>query len=374
MASHGVSKSVRDKTEQQKEAEREKIQKYRSLEDEFRQLTSQGEFDDSIFQLTTKLLRINPEYYTVWNARRRCLLSGKSSKFLSSPKPTSETIESKDSSATNADQQGATAMTIDTVKSELMFTVPLLMEHPKCYWIWNYRMWMLDQATNLLPTSISKTVWVEELALISKMLSRDERNYHAWAYRRFVVSQLELPLFGGESMAESEFEYTTKRLQSNFSNFSAWHNRSELIPKLVKLRSLDTTARKEFLDAEFEYINGAINLSPEDQSLWYYHQFLVANITTTDTATSIVPDLSTADRVADIQREIEGIKDLLEDYTDVNWIYVSLLEYSLAICRLEKQSPKENLTELPQWLGKIKELDHLQAGRWNELAAELQIS
>lgn len=235
-------------------------------------------------------------------------------------------------------------------------------------------MWMLEQATQLLPTSISKTVWVEELALISKMLSRDERNYHAWAYRRFVVSQLELPLFGGESMAESEFEYTTKRLQSNFSNFSAWHNRSELIPKLVTLRSLDTTARKEFLDAEFEYINGAINLSPEDQSLWYYHQFLVANITNTDTATSIVPDLSTADRVADIQREIEGIKDLLEDYTDVNWIYVSLLEYSLAICRLEKQSPKENLTELPQWLGKIKELDHLQAGRWNELAAELQIS
>lgn len=235
-------------------------------------------------------------------------------------------------------------------------------------------MWMLEQATKLLDPSVAKTIWLEELALISKMLSRDERNYHAWAYRRYVVSQLELPLFDGNSMAESEFEYTTKRLQSNFSNFSAWHNRSELIPKLVKLRNLDAAARKEFLDSEFEYINGAINLSPEDQSLWYYHQFLIANVTSTDTTATIVPDLSTADRVADIQREIEGIKDLLEDYDDVNWIYVSLLEYSLAICRLEKRSPKENLTELPQWLDKIKELDHLQAGRWKELATELQIS
>lgn len=135
---------------------------------------------------------------------------------------------------------------LGTIQSELMFTVPLLMEHPKCYWIWNYRMWMLEKANYLLDDA--KRVWVEELGLISKMLGKDERNYHAWAYRRYVVAQLESPKFGGNSMVESEFEYTKQKLLSNFSNFSAWHNRSELLSRLVDLRDLDADARSEFLD------------------------------------------------------------------------------------------------------------------------------
>lgn len=84
--------------------------------------------------------------------------------------------------------------------------------------------------------------------------------------------------------------------------------------------------------------------------------------------------MDVAKRVETIQREIEFIKDLLDDYDDINWIYVSLLEYSLAICRLENQSPKDNLSHLPEWLSKIKSLDKFQAGRWEELASELQIT
>lgn len=108
--------------------------------------------------------------------------------------------------------------------------------------------------------------------------------------------------------------------------------------------------------------------------MWYYHQSLISNLTATDASKTIVPDLDMSKRVAAIQREIEFIKDLLDDYEDINWIYVSLLEYSLAICRLENQSPKENMSNLPEWLSKIRSLDKLQAGRWEELASELQIA
>lgn len=190
--------------------------------------------------MTTKLLRINPEYYTVWNARRRCLLSGASSKSLIPPMGCG--IGSPSPEDHSRDHLLA------TVQSELLFTVPLLMEHPKCYWIWNYRMWMLEKANYLLSTDAANRVWLEELGLISKMLGKDERNYHAWAYRRYVVAQLESPKFGGNSMVESEFEYTKQKLLSNFSNFSAWHNRSELLSRLVDLRGLDADARSEFLD------------------------------------------------------------------------------------------------------------------------------
>lgn len=122
------------------------------------------------------------------------------------------------------------------------------MGHPKCYWIWNYRMWILEQATSLLPILAAKAIWKEELGLVSEMLKRDRRNYHAWAYRRYVVSQLESTKLEGRSMAESEFAYTTNMINNDLSNFSAWHNRAQLIPRLLVERKADHVSRRAFLD------------------------------------------------------------------------------------------------------------------------------
>lgn len=127
--------------------------------------------------------------------------------------------------------------------------MPLLVEYPKCYWIWKYRLWILDQASNKLPMDAARVIWKEELGLVSKMLLKDRRNFHAWGYRRHVVSQLEGAVLGGKSSVESEFAYTTKAIHEDLSNFSAWHNRSQLIPRLLQEREADENARKEFLEA-----------------------------------------------------------------------------------------------------------------------------
>lgn len=123
------------------------------------------------------------------------------------------------------------------------------MEFPKCYWIWNYRLWVLNEATERLPTPAARKVWETELGLIGKMLHRDSRNFHAWGYRRFVVEQLENPQLGGESMVEAEFAYSTSKIEANLSNFSAWHHRSQLIPRLLKERNADDQARRSFLES-----------------------------------------------------------------------------------------------------------------------------
>ena len=49
-------------------------------------------------------------------------------------------------------------------------------------------------------------------------------------------------------MTKQEFDYTTKMISSNLSNFSAWHNRSKLIPKLLSEMKVDHEARRNFLD------------------------------------------------------------------------------------------------------------------------------
>ena len=88
--------------------------------------------------------------------------------------------------------------------------------------------------------------------LASKMLSLDSRNFHGWGYRRTVVRALESPKISSsgctDSLVEQEFEYTTKMINTNLSNFSAWHNRSKLIPRLLDERQTDKKARQKFLD------------------------------------------------------------------------------------------------------------------------------
>jgi len=124
----------------------------------------------------------------------------------------------------------------------------------------------LTKATTHLPAASAIKFWQGELALVGKMLALDSRNFHGWGYRRTVVEAIER--LGDISMAEKEFEYTTKMIKTNLSNFSAWHYRSQLIPRLLNERNARREARAKFLDGEFELITSALYTDPYDQSLW----------------------------------------------------------------------------------------------------------
>ena len=51
-----------------------------------------------------------------------------------------------------------------------------------------------------------------------------------------------------ESMAKSEFDYTTKMIKTNLSNFSAWHNRSKFILRTLSEQEASDEERKKMLD------------------------------------------------------------------------------------------------------------------------------
>jgi geranylgeranyl transferase type-2 subunit alpha len=140
------------------------------------------------------------------------------------------------------------------LRDDLRFLVPLMLKFPKCYWIWKYRSWLLEQSTERLPASSARIIWKEELALVSKLLSRDGRNFHGWGYRRVVVEALEsdaLQVEGQDdeqSLVTSEIEYTKKMIYGNLSNFSAWHTRSKLIIRMLDEEHADDERRKATFD------------------------------------------------------------------------------------------------------------------------------
>lgn len=79
-----------------------------------------------------------------------------------------------------------------------------------------------------------------------------------------------------------------KKIESNFSNFSAWHQRSKVYTSLWHQGKLDPIKSKEkgerplrlhvrslTLLPEFELVRNAMYTDPDDQSIWMYHRWLV---------------------------------------------------------------------------------------------------
>lgn len=124
---------------------------------------------------------------------------------------------------------------------------------------------------------------------------------HGWNYRRYILLQLAVPkdfklppgvapfpqsLHESQelspllkqhqlSLAHREIKYTLSKIESNFSNFSAWHQRSLILPGIWAAEEMDEEARRKARDEEFELVRQAMFVDPDDQSVWTYHQWLV---------------------------------------------------------------------------------------------------
>lgn len=227
----------------------------------------------------------------------------------------------------------------------------------------------------------ARKLWSGELQLINKMLHADSRNFHAWGYRRFVVSQLErlnpAPPTTDEhpkSLTESEYEYTTKMIKTNLSNFSAWHNRSQLIPQVLRERNADPIVRRTFLASELSLICEAINTDPFDQSIWFYHQYLLSIMSPSCSPQQrIVHDLTNGERHKYYEHEMEYIREILEDEADCKWIYEALLGLAEAFLGVDAGTGLFTTKDMRTWLGELNRLDSLRRGRWLDLEKRLNL-
>ena len=63
---------------------------------------------------------------------------------------------------------------------------------------------------------------------------------HAWDYRRYVLASM--PVKRPEA---TELDYTLRKIEANFSNFSAWHQRSKILTTMWESHKLDPVTSKE---------------------------------------------------------------------------------------------------------------------------------
>ncbi|KAI0545474.1 protein prenylyltransferase [Xylaria curta] len=359
------------RTEEQRQKELGKIKKYRGFEDELRERAARGAFDEPrTYECTTALLKSNPEYYTVWNLRRRCMLGS----VLSSPFPPApaSTPEEEEAAAARAKLDG------ECLDSELDFTITLLKNFPKCYWIWNFRTWVLEQFIIRVPRIPACRAWRNELAYTHKALVQDSRNFHAWGYRRYIVAKLETPALLGHSLLEDEFVYTTRMIEQDLSNFSAWHYRSRLMFRVLEERKADDKARAAFFETERCLIQDALNVGINDQSLWYYYRFLMAQALNPGGRPTIIPNMATEKKIQMIQGEIDWIEDLLLDmhgeYPDLMSPYEALVELTVPLLKIQPDAAEERQENDPRfWVAKIKEQDKNNVTtRWDELERSIE--
>lgn len=211
-------------------------------------------YDEDALVLTSKLLSENPEFYTVWNHRRRILIA-----------QIDKIKDSDPGAAESASENVREKQITKLLAGDLRFLVPLLQKFPKCYWLWNHRSWLLKQTEKDLPIQAAIEFWTQEMGLVTKMLGRDSRNFHAWGYRRGVVAELERleeSLGRPSSKTTEEVEYTRQMIGKNLSNFSAWHARSKLLLRLADEKGLGAAERKKIFD------EGDIHLSLFSPSLY----------------------------------------------------------------------------------------------------------
>ncbi|OQV25703.1 Geranylgeranyl transferase type-2 subunit alpha [Hypsibius exemplaris] len=269
---HGRLK-VRSPEEQQELVRKEKEKKLHSFQKAWGHLVDQrakGNLSSELLVPTESLLTNVSDLYSLWNYRREILLNDLAS----------------------CDEDGKK----DAIcHYELCFTESCLLRDPKSYSTWHHRRWTLLQMVH--------PDWQKELGLCDQALRMDERNFHCWGYRRFVVEKGSVPL-------DSELAFSTKLIKENFSNYSSWHYRTTLLPLLFPQAIPEAQIQEEL-----KLVLNAVFTDPNDQSAWFYSQFLVDQI-------------RKADYTEVMRKLVENVKELWEEEPENAWVlhaYVKLL-------------------------------------------------
>ncbi|OON17980.1 protein prenyltransferase alpha subunit repeat-containing domain protein, partial [Opisthorchis viverrini] len=196
--------------------------------DYMRAVLLKDERSERALEITGTVLLLNPANFTVWEYRRRILIS----------------------------------LQVDLVE-ELQLTGKLIDEHSKNYQLWHHRQWIATQLAEQSDKISAdekplnrQSIGQEELDFTDTVISDDSKNYHAWQYRRWVVTYFGMPSAG-------ELQYTNRLIQEDMYNNSAWNHRFVVVTK-------DEGLTPPVLQREIDYVQRIIRAAPNNESSWNY--------------------------------------------------------------------------------------------------------
>ncbi|KAI8473190.1 MAG: hypothetical protein J3K34DRAFT_519200 [Monoraphidium minutum] len=334
-------------------------------------------YDAAALAAAAKLLKVVPEIYTVWNYRREALAP-----------------------AFEAGGEAAQKASDD----ELALTQACLLENPKSYATWHQRKWVVLKGHADLGA---------ELRLVGSALEQDGRNFHAWAYRQFIVK-----LTAPKVTTEDELSYAAGRIAADFSNYSAWHYRTILLHKLhteevatVSFEDLvagrapppppaaagaapgvrgafsGTAAQRRpvpahVLDTEYDLVHQAFATDASDQSPWMYYRWLLGNSLAALEAARQLPEGARRGAREEeealvlgevLQREVARFEgDHLAAEPDARWPLLMVARIKEAQARLglapQGDTAEGLLAQAKAMYLRLAELDPMRAGYYRDAA------
>jgi geranylgeranyl transferase type-2 subunit alpha len=307
---HNVRRLSADKRASRRKENEERAAAYRSRSKLCFDLREAKQHDQATLDAISKVVCENTDIATLWNFRRQVLES-----MYPAPEPAA------------SDVAAISALRKAACEAEFALTQECLGLNPKSYPVWHHRQWVLEWGR-------CSWQWPVELKLTMKLLALDDRNFHCWTYRRFVVKTAGVT-------AEAELGFTTSKIEANFSNYSAWHYRSKLLPEIHRASSPAAAAPAAsagdasaslgaVLRSELQLVRNAFFTAPEDSSAWFYHRWLLAQLKPGGAAAVAAP----SEYAALLRDELAMVDELLELEPDCKWVLAAsaFLSEQLAGC------------------------------------------
>ncbi|KAL7426938.1 hypothetical protein ACHAXH_001105 [Discostella pseudostelligera] len=313
--------------------------------------------------ITEKMLSVNPDPSHLWNIRREMLLYVHNAR---------------------SQQQHVKKSSLD-IQAELALTAHCLQRNPKSYSAWYHRKWSLvyslthptddgdgsssisnPSATQHIEVNLHnmrhlmgmKTILSSELELCAHFLQLDEHKMKqaTWWISQIGKYSLDLGLLGLTNPRQSrwvlnhpveaksivslsqeeldtiiinEWDFTTSKIHDNFSNGSAFHYRSKLLPLILESR-LTASANDEgnsnrryatilgLAREEWESILlNAIFTEPDDQTPWWYHRFIVSWMKPSSNSNNNNINKDDDDNVQECEKLLYEMADSLRELLEV---------------------------------------------------------
>jgi geranylgeranyl transferase type-2 subunit alpha len=299
-AMHDQRKVKEELDEKARQFQEEKIQRFRTVYDTIFEHYRQGNLNrDVVLTLLDVLLEISPEQYTFFGYRRRILEAS----WLTSPK------QSDQDGCESSDADGAEALRrlkTSDLEREYLLNTGVIMKDMKVYSAFVHRRWIFNHMT----LERRRELLLGELKKCEALLKLDERNFHAWGYRRWVTEELRAATGVVEAVSSDatilttdeqppqqqptllptlytdadEWKFTEAKINQNFSNYSGWHNRGLLLERLIggaTTSSSSSLSSSPSIDVanrvhhEMDLALKAFYCDPNDQSAWLYGEFIL---------------------------------------------------------------------------------------------------